>query len=105
MEILVLSAISEAAPLLQPTRYKIIMALKQARAPLYIDAIAKEVNENHRLVSFHLVMMQKDGFLTSEVGEIKKPNSPSGRAGRFYKLTPKVDEVLYKLRRELPSTP
>lgn len=96
-----MSVINEAAPLLQPTRYKIIMALKQARSkPMYIDEIAKQINENHRLVSFHLALMQREGFLTSEVGEIKKPNS-LGRAGRFYRLAPKVDEILSKFKKEL----
>ena len=98
-----MSVIEEAAPLLQPTRYKIIMTLKQAAGhPMYIDEIAKSIGENHRLVSFHLAMMQKEGFLTSQVDEIRKPNSPSGRAGRFYKLTPKVEQILSKLKRELP---
>lgn len=100
-----MSVIKEAAPLLQPTRYKIIMTLKQAKGePLYIDEVAKRINENHRLVSFHLAMMQKEGFLTSEIREIRKPNSPSGRAGRFYKLTPKVDKILSELKKELPFT-
>jgi len=98
-----LSVISEAAALLQPTRYRIIMALVRARGkPMYIEEIAREINENHRLVSFHLVLMQREGFLTSEVREINKPDSPSGRAGRFYTLTPKVDEILSKLKKELP---
>jgi hypothetical protein len=40
--------------------------------------------------------MEDKGFLTSSFEVIKKPHS-LGKAGRFYILTPKVDEILSKV--------
>ena len=97
-----LSFVRDAGVLLQPTRYKIIKALRTGGRAMYIDEIARKIGEKPRLVSFHLAMLELGGFLESEWAEVKKPNSPSGKAGRFFKLTPKVDDVLTKLKAELP---
>jgi DNA-binding MarR family transcriptional regulator len=97
-----LSFIKEAGVLLQPTRYKIVLALREANRPMYVDEIARKVNEKARLVSFHLATMEQAGFLQSEWKEIKKPHSASGKAGRFFTLTPKVATVLSGLKAELP---
>ena len=91
----------DAGVLLQPTRYKIIKALKGGRnRSMYIDEIARKIGEKPRLTSFHLAMLERDGFLESEWREIRKPIA-SGRAGRFFKLTHKVDDVIAELRSEL----
>ena len=47
-----------------------------------------------------IAMLERDGFLESEWREIRKPIA-SGRAGRFFKLTHKVDDVIAELRSEL----
>ncbi len=63
---------------------------------MYIDEIAKEVSEDRRLISFHLSTLEDNGFVDSEFKVIKEPKS-KGKAGRFYNLTSKPDEVLQKL--------
>jgi DNA-binding transcriptional ArsR family regulator len=98
----VVSFVKDAGVLLQPTRYKIIVALKAANRSMYVDEIARAIREKPRLTSFHLAMMEHHGFLSSEWNEVKKPNSPSGKAGRFFSLTPKVDTVFSELKEKLP---
>jgi len=88
--------------LLQPTRYKIIKVLKAQHRSMYVGEIAQEIGEKPRLTSFHLAMLERGGFLESEWNEIKKLNSPR-KAGRFFKLTNKVDEVLRSLKRDLDA--
>jgi len=97
-----LSFVKDAGVLLQPTRYKIVVALKTANRPMYVDEIAHKIGEKPRLTSFHLAMMEHGGFLSSEWKEVRKANSPSGKAGRFFKLTPKVDAVFSALKTQLP---
>jgi len=62
--------------------------------------IATKIEEDRRLVSFHLTTLEDRGFATSEFGIVKKPSS-MGKAGRFFKLTPKVDSVLEELTKIL----
>lgn len=89
--------------LLHPVRYKIIGALKEAGRSMYIDEVANEIEENPRLVSFHLSTLEEKGFATSKFDVIKKPSS-KGKAGRFFSLTPKVDTVLEEMTKILRET-
>ena len=85
--------------LFQPMRWKIVKVLKEAGEPLYIKEIAKRLNEDWKKVSFHLSKLADSGFVVGEFRSIERPsNNPGyGRAGKFYKLTKKVDEVLSRL--------
>ncbi len=95
--------LDEASMILQPVRYKIYKALKEAGEPLYIDEIANRIKEDRRLVSFHLATLEQYGFAKSEFKVITpaKSNPGKGKAGRFFSLTPKVEEVLKGLKKEL----
>jgi len=88
--------IREALILLHPERWSIIKTLKASSSPLYINKIAEKSGVDRRLVSYHLSVLEQYGFVESEFKIIKEPQS-KGKAGRFYKLTGKVDEVLPKL--------
>ena len=95
--------LKDGVVLLHPIRYKIIETLKVAEKPMYIDEIAKKIKENRRLTSFHLSTLENKGYATSEFGVIKKPAS-MGKAGRFYRLTSKVDIVLEELTKILEKS-
>ena len=90
--------------LMQPTRQKIIKILRSSKEPLYIKEIADRVAEEPRNVSFHLATLAEHDLVDGEYREIEPPTHHSavtGRAGKFYKLTPKVDEVIKRLATEL----
>jgi predicted ArsR family transcriptional regulator len=87
--------LKEGAICLHPIRWKILNTLS-AGTPLYIDAIAKAINEERRLVSFHLVTLQESGYLESEFKIVQEPHS-KGKAGRFFKITPKFAQVKTQL--------
>jgi len=89
--------------IMQPIRLKIVRLLKENKEPLYIEQIAEKVKEDRRTVSFHLATLAENGFVDGDYEIIKMPtkNPGRGRAGKFYRLTPKVDEVLQKLNRVL----
>lgn len=88
--------IKEGTVMLHPIRWKILIGLEKKGKEMYIDPIADMVGADRRLVSFHLTTLEEHGFLESEFKVVKKPES-KGKAGRFYKLTPKFE----KLRAEL----
>lgn len=80
--------------LTQPTRLKIINVLKEAGEPLYIEQIAKRIKGvDRRSVSFHLTTLAQHGFVKGEYREIKAPNSPTGKAAKYYQLTEKVNQT------------
>jgi predicted ArsR family transcriptional regulator len=86
--------------LMQPTRQKIIKVLRASKEPLYIKQIAAEIGEKERNVSFHLATLAEYGFVEGEYREIEALTHRSrvtGRAAKFYRLTPKVEAVIKKL--------
>ena len=93
--------------LMQPTRQKIIKALREAKSAgktLYIKDIADKVGEPGRNVSFHLARLAENGFVKGEYREILAPTHHSrmtGRAAKFYELTENVDEVAKKVAKVL----
>jgi len=88
--------------LVQPTRQKIIKLLEKSKEPLYIKQIAKKIKESERNTSFHLAELSMFGFVDGEYREIKPPKHGTlGRAGKFYFVTPKVNQVKKKLIRSL----
>lgn len=84
--------------LMQPTRQKIVRLL-QTSEPMYIEQIADKINEDRRVVSFHLATLAENGFVEGEYRliEAATKNPGRGRGGKFYKLTPKVAEVTARL--------
>lgn len=93
---LVSNVIEDAVIVLHPERLKLYRALKAAGKPLFINELADKTNAERRLVSYHLSTLEKHGFVTSEFKVIEPPHS-KGKAGRFYQLTAKADEILPKL--------
>ncbi|MGD0257469.1 MAG: winged helix-turn-helix domain-containing protein [Thermoplasmata archaeon] len=90
--------------LLQPTRQKIIQLLRESPRPMYITEIAAEIGESPRVTSFHLATLAQHGFVDGEFREIEPPTHHSavtGRAAKYYRLTPKVGQVIRELARAL----
>lgn len=88
--------LKESGIVLHPVRWKIIEALETSGEPMYVSEIASKIDEDRRLVSFHLSTMEEKGYARSSFEVIKEANS-LGKAGRFYTLTDKVKEVKEKL--------
>lgn len=88
--------LKEGGILLLPIRFKIIETLRTSPRPMYIEEIADKIGEDRRLVAFHLSTLEEKGFAQSEFRKIDYQHS-TGRAGRYYELTPKVQEVLAEL--------
>ena len=82
--------------LLHPERRKIINLLKESGKPLFINEIADKTKIERRLVSYHLSTLEDNGFAKSEFQVIEPPHS-KGKAGRFYRLTDKVDTSMKAL--------
>lgn len=91
--------------LMQPTRQRIIQLLrKNPTNPMYIREIAEKIVESERNTSFHLSTLAEHGFVTGEYREISEPthhSSVTGRAAKFYSITPKVDEIIKKIAKEI----
>ena len=87
--------------MLHPIRLKILRTLEE-KGEMYIDEIAKEVDTDRRLVSFHLGVLQNYGFLESVFKVVQEPHS-KGKAGRFFKITTKYKDTKAKLSDFLQS--
>lgn len=81
--------------MLHPIRLKILHVLEE-RGETYIESIAEDTGIDRRLISFHLSTLQNNGFLESTFKIVEEPHS-KGKAGRFFKLTPKYEETKIKL--------
>ena len=97
------NTLDEASVILQPIRYRIYQELKRAGRPLYVDELAKRLDVDRRLVSFHLATLEEHGFVTSEFKAITvaESNPGKGKAGRFFSLTGKAEKVIKRLKREI----
>jgi len=91
--------------LAQPTRQKIIKALREAGpGSLYIDEIAQKIKEDRRNVSFHLATLAEYGLVDGDYKVIEQPVAKSkakGKAAKFYHLTDKFGEAVSSLVEEL----
>jgi DNA-binding transcriptional ArsR family regulator len=94
--------IKEGTVMLHPIRWKVLNGLKEKGVEMYIDRIADMVREDRRLVSVHLGILQEHGYLTSEFKIVEEPHS-KGKAGRFFKLTPKFDKMRADLVKVIKS--
>ncbi len=94
------NVIRDAEVLLHPTRYRIVEAIRKHPNGLYINQLADMLKEDRQLVSFHLLALESGGYLEGEYEIAKKPAS-KGRAVKVYRLTPKVEQTLDALRKQL----
>ena len=78
----------------QPTRRKVLEVLLKHDEPLYIKEIADIIDTTERNTSFHLARLAKKQVVE---GEFKPIESEGGRAGKFYKLTPKTKRIMKKI--------
>ncbi len=90
------NVIEEGLILLHPERWKLIKALREIKEPLFIGELAEKLKMDRRLVSYHLSTLEQHGFVKSEFKIIEPPRS-KGKAGRFYQLTTKTDDIIPKL--------
>ncbi|MCJ7430014.1 helix-turn-helix domain-containing protein [Candidatus Bathyarchaeota archaeon] len=81
--------------MLHPIRLKILRILEE-KGEMYIEPIAEGTGVDRRLISFHLGVLQNNGFLKSAFKVVEEPHS-KGKAGRFFNLTPKYEETKSKL--------
>jgi len=78
----------------QPTRRKVLEILLKYNEPLYIKEIADMINASERNTSFHLTRLAKRKVVE---GEFRPIESEGGRAGKFYKLSPKTKPIVKKI--------
>ena len=78
-----------------PIRFRIMDLL--AEKPMYINEISKTLGEERRLVSYHLHILEKCGFLKSNY-EISDQLKSKGKAIRKYKVAEKVKGMISWLK-------
>ncbi len=86
------SLVKEVHMLLHPMRYRILELL--AEKPMHINEISKALREERRLISYHLVTLEEYGFLNSNYEISEQPKS-KGKAVKKYRMTEKVEEVIW----------
>ncbi len=82
--------------LLHPIRFRIVKLL--AEKPMHVKEISKALGEERRLVSYHLNIMEKYGFLKSDY-EISELPKLKGKAIRKYRVTAKLEEMILSLKK------
>ena len=87
--------VEDAHVFLHPIRFRIVELL--AEKPMHINEISKAMGEERRLVSYHLLMLEKYGFVSSKYEMSENPKS-KGRAIRKYWVTGKVEDVISELK-------
>lgn len=90
--------LDDAHTLLHPLRFKIVELL--ARGPMHINEISKALEEERRLVSYHLLTLEKYGFVDSKY-EISEHQKSKGKAIRKYWLTDKVGDVISDIKKKI----
>lgn len=93
--------------IMQPTRQRILKALRDAKDPMYIAEIASKIGEEARTVSFHVATLAEYGLVEGEYREIGPHPTHSAvslKAAKFYRLTPKLDDVMKRLATHFRST-
>ena len=90
--------VDDAHILMHPIRYRIVELL--AERPMHINEIAKEMGEERRLVSYHLLTLEQYGFVSSKY-EISEHPKSRGKAIRKYWVNGKVEDVISELKKKL----
>lgn len=83
--------IKDVHVLLHPLRYRIVELLEEK--PMHVTGISTVLEEEGRLVSYHLLILVEHGFLRSNF-EISEQTRSRGKAIRIYRVTEKVEEVI-----------
>jgi len=83
--------VEDAHVFLHPIRFRIVELL--AEKPMHINEISKAMEEERRLVSYHLLMLERYGFVSSKYEMSENPRS-KGRAIRKYWVSGKVEDVI-----------
>jgi len=84
--------------LLHPMRFRIVELL--AEKPMHINELSNALRKERRLISYHLLVLEEHGFLSSKYELSEQPNS-KGKAIRKYSVTGKVEEVFSELKKRL----
>ena len=90
--------VEEAHVLLHPIRFRIVELL--AEKPMHINEIAKALEEERRLVSYHLLTLEEYGFVSSKY-EISDHPKSRGKAIRKYWVNGKIEDVISELKKKL----
>jgi DNA-binding transcriptional ArsR family regulator len=90
--------VEEAHVLLHPIRFRIVELL--AERPMHINEIAKAMEEERRLVSYHLLTLEEYGFVSSKY-EISEHPKSRGKAIRKYWVNGKMEDVISELKKKL----
>ncbi|MHC1610857.1 MAG: ArsR/SmtB family transcription factor [Candidatus Methanospirareceae archaeon] len=90
--------VKDAHVLFHPIRYRIVELL--AEKPMHINQISKEMGEERRLVSYHLLALEESGFVSSKY-EISESPKSKGKAIRKYWVTEKVKGVIEEIKEKL----
>jgi DNA-binding transcriptional ArsR family regulator len=88
--------LKDAHVLLHPIRFRIAELL--AEKPMQISELSTAMGGERRLVSYHLLTLEKYGFVSSSYEMAENPKSKR-RAIRKYQVTSKVEEVLAELKK------
>ena len=88
----------DAFVLLHPMRFRIVELL--AEKPMHINELSNALRKERRLISYHLLVLEEHGFLSSKYELSEQPNS-KGKAIRKYSVTGKVEEVFSELKKRL----
>jgi len=83
--------IKDVHVLLHPLRYRIVELLEEK--PMHINEISNALEEETRLVSYHLLILVEHGFLRSNY-EISERSKSRRKVTRKYRVTEKVEEVI-----------
>ena len=90
--------LEDAHALIHPTRYRIVELLEEK--PMHINALSRVLPMERRLVTYHLLKLEKHGFVTSEY-KLAFVIKQKGKAFRVYSVTDKVAEVKADLKAAL----
>lgn len=90
--------VEDAHILLHPIRYNIMALLSEK--PMYINELAKAMDEERRLVSFHLTVLEEHGFVGSKY-EMSEEKKSKGKAIRKYWANEKLQTIIHGIRTEI----
>lgn len=83
-----------AEVIMQPTRFKILQHLRQAKGPQFVDQIAKAVGVHPRMVSHHLDVLGEQELVRSAYELVPAKGSRRKVAVRMCEATPKAERVV-----------
>ncbi len=87
--------VEEAHVLLHPMRFRIVKLLTERQ--MHVSELSKVLQEERRLVSYHLETLEKYGFVKSKY-ELSEEKKSKGKALKIYWITGKVQEVMSGLK-------